>query len=149
MYKDHPRDQHSVVLIHRWSLYPGSITWNVYPWGVVRCGFIGRWSVYTGSFLEQVGLYSQSHVFSLPDVPGLVRGRYSSAGLLLRLPSSQHRQQQPATEGGHTGCHTKRYKLGRSDLRLEIGRLHKMQITSIVASILKPDKYSPPRNKLI
>ena len=28
--KDHPRDQHG-VLIHRWSLYAGSITWKVYP----------------------------------------------------------------------------------------------------------------------
>ena len=25
VYKDHPRDQHNVVLIHRWSLYTGSI----------------------------------------------------------------------------------------------------------------------------
>ncbi len=38
VYKDHPRDQQNVVLIHRWSLYAGSITWEVYPWGPVKCG---------------------------------------------------------------------------------------------------------------
>ena len=56
VYKDHPRDQQSVILIHRWSLYAGYITWKVYPWGLVKCGlykqvvFIYRWS------LEQVQL---------------------------------------------------------------------------------------------
>ncbi len=54
VYKDHPRDQQNVVLIHRWSLYAGSITWKGYTWGPVNCGlykqvvFIYRWS------LEQV-----------------------------------------------------------------------------------------------
>ncbi len=31
VYKDHPRDEENVVVIHRWSLYAGSITWKVYP----------------------------------------------------------------------------------------------------------------------
>ncbi len=54
VYKDHPRDQQNVVLIHRWSLYARSIVWKVYTWGPVKCGlykqvvFIYRWS------LEQV-----------------------------------------------------------------------------------------------
>ncbi len=41
VYKDHTtctRDQQSVILIHRWSLYAGYITWKVYPWGLVKCG---------------------------------------------------------------------------------------------------------------
>ncbi len=43
--KDHHRDQHSMVLIHRWKDY---------PWGRVRCGryqqmvVIYRWCLYTG-----------------------------------------------------------------------------------------------------
>ncbi len=38
-YKDHARDQQNdVVLIHRLSLYVGSITWKVYPWGPVIYG---------------------------------------------------------------------------------------------------------------
>ncbi len=46
VHKDHP-----AILIHRWSLYAGSITWKVYPWGPVKCGlykqvvFIYRWSL--------------------------------------------------------------------------------------------------------
>ncbi len=58
VYKDHPRDQRNVVLIHRWSLYEGLIAWKVYTMGPVKCGlykqvvFIYRWS------LEQVLLYS-------------------------------------------------------------------------------------------
>ena len=54
VYKDHPRDQQSVVLIHMWSLYAGSTVQKVYTWGPVKCGlykqvvFIYRWS------LEQV-----------------------------------------------------------------------------------------------
>ena len=57
VYKDQPGDQQNVVLIHRWSLYAGSITRKVYPWGPVKCGLykqvvlIYRWS------LEQVRLY--------------------------------------------------------------------------------------------
>ncbi len=57
VYKDHPRVQQNEVLIHRWSLYAGSITQKVYPWGPVKCGLykqvvlIYRWS------LEQVWLY--------------------------------------------------------------------------------------------
>ncbi len=56
VYEDHPRDQ-KMVLMHRWSLYTGSITLKVYPCGLVKCGlykhvvFIYRWS------LEQVSLY--------------------------------------------------------------------------------------------
>ncbi len=38
VYKDRLRDQQNVVLIHRWSLYVGSITWKIYPWGPVQCG---------------------------------------------------------------------------------------------------------------
>ena len=38
VYKDHPRDQQNIVLIHRWSLYTGSITWTVYTWGLLTCG---------------------------------------------------------------------------------------------------------------
>ncbi len=30
VYKDHPRDQQNIVLIHRWSLYAGLITWKVH-----------------------------------------------------------------------------------------------------------------------
>ncbi len=54
VYKDHPGGQQNVVLIHRWSLYTGSITWKVHHWGPVKSGlckqvvFIYRWS------LEQV-----------------------------------------------------------------------------------------------
>ncbi len=57
LYKDHPRDQQSMVLIHRWSLYAGLITWKVYLWGLVKCGlykqvvFIYTWS------LEEVWLH--------------------------------------------------------------------------------------------
>ncbi len=57
VYKDHPRDQQNMVLIHRWSLYTGSISWTVYTSGLLKCGlykqvvFICRWS------LEQVSLY--------------------------------------------------------------------------------------------
>ncbi len=29
VYKDHPREKPNVVLRHRWSLYAGSVTWNV------------------------------------------------------------------------------------------------------------------------
>ena len=39
VYKDLPRYQHNVVLIHiRWSLYVGSITCTVYHWGHAKCG---------------------------------------------------------------------------------------------------------------
>ena len=38
VYKDHPRDQQSMVLIHRWSCYASAITWKVYPWGPGKCG---------------------------------------------------------------------------------------------------------------
>ncbi len=38
VYKDHPGAQHSVVLIHRWSLYAGSVTWKIYPWEPLKCG---------------------------------------------------------------------------------------------------------------
>ncbi len=32
VYKHHPREQQNVVLIHRWSLYAGSIAWKIYTW---------------------------------------------------------------------------------------------------------------------
>ena len=38
VYKDHPRDQQYMVLIYRWPLYAGSITWKGYPWGPVQWG---------------------------------------------------------------------------------------------------------------
>ncbi len=38
MYKDYPKDQQNVALIHRWSLYTGAIPWTVYPWVLVKCG---------------------------------------------------------------------------------------------------------------
>ncbi len=38
LYKDHLREEQNVVLIHRWSLYAGSIIWKVYLWGPVKCG---------------------------------------------------------------------------------------------------------------
>ena len=40
-----------MVLIHRWSLYAGSIAWDVYNWGPVKCGLykqvvlIYRWAL--------------------------------------------------------------------------------------------------------
>ena len=43
-----------MVLIHMWFLYTDSIAWEVYTWGLIKCGlykrvvFIYRWS------LEQV-----------------------------------------------------------------------------------------------
>ncbi len=37
VYKDYLGDHHNVVLIHRWSLYTGTITWKVYPWGPIKC----------------------------------------------------------------------------------------------------------------
>ncbi len=57
-YKDHSGGQQNVVLMHRWSLYAGLITWIVYTWEPVTHGpykqvvFIYRWS------LEQVRLYA-------------------------------------------------------------------------------------------
>ncbi len=48
MYKDHPRDQLNVDLIH--MVVIGSITGKVYPWDPIKCGlykqvvFIYRWS---------------------------------------------------------------------------------------------------------
>ncbi len=56
-HKDHPREQHNVVLIHRWSLYADLTTWKVYHYGLIKyvlykqVVFIYRWS------LEQVSLY--------------------------------------------------------------------------------------------
>ncbi len=45
-----------MVLIHRWSLYAGSITYGEYTpaWGPVKCGLRNRWSFYTGGL--QAGL---------------------------------------------------------------------------------------------
>ncbi len=73
--KTNPRDQQKVVLIHRWSLYAGSIAWKVYAGGHINCGlykqmiFIYRWS------LEQVRLYMISqpclhiwfHIINITD----------------------------------------------------------------------------------
>ena len=55
-YKDHTKEQQSVIIIHRRSLYAASITWKVYTFWSVNCSlykqvvFIYRWS------LEQVSL---------------------------------------------------------------------------------------------
>ncbi len=38
VYKDHSMDQLNVVLMHRSSLYAGSIVWKIYTWGPVKCG---------------------------------------------------------------------------------------------------------------
>ncbi len=48
VYKDHPKDQQNMVLIHGWSLYAGSIAWKVYPWGPVKCGLYKQVVLYTG-----------------------------------------------------------------------------------------------------
>ncbi len=37
VYKDHHRHQHNAILIHKWSLKAGLITWKVYPRGCVQC----------------------------------------------------------------------------------------------------------------
>ncbi len=58
-YTDHPRDPLNVVLMHIWSIYPGSITRKVYPWEPVKCVFISRWTLYTG------GLYSRFHCIDI------------------------------------------------------------------------------------
>ncbi len=38
VYKDHPRDQQNVVLINRWSLHAGLITWMCILLGLVKGG---------------------------------------------------------------------------------------------------------------
>ncbi len=48
VYKDHPRNQQNVVLIHRWSLYAGLIAWKVHIWKPVNVVLISRWYLYTG-----------------------------------------------------------------------------------------------------
>ena len=52
VYKDHPRDQQTMVLLHRcFFLYISSTTWKLYSWRPVKCGlygqvvFIYRWSL--------------------------------------------------------------------------------------------------------
>ncbi len=49
-------DQQNVVLIHRWSLYTGSIRWKAYLWGPVKCGLY-RQVVLIYRSLEEVSLY--------------------------------------------------------------------------------------------
>ncbi len=63
VYKDHHRDPQNMVVIHRWSLYAGTVTWEVYPPGLaVKCGLykqvvvIYRWS------LQRVRLHSRQDV---------------------------------------------------------------------------------------
>ncbi len=46
VYKDHPGDLHNVLIIDRWSLYAGSITWKVYPGDLYNVVFRVRWSLY-------------------------------------------------------------------------------------------------------
>ncbi len=53
VYKDHHTDEENVVLIHRWSLYAGSIAWKIYMEDIYTRGpanvvFISRWSLYAG-----------------------------------------------------------------------------------------------------
>ncbi len=44
VYKDYSRDLHSVVLIHRWSLYTGSQNRKYTPGDLYHVVFISRWS---------------------------------------------------------------------------------------------------------
>ncbi len=60
VYKDHGRDQQNVVLIHRWSLCTGSVTWKAYPEGPVKMQ-----SLWTGGLYTQVVLRAGSSVFEL------------------------------------------------------------------------------------
>ncbi len=39
-YSETSIDQQKVVLIHKWSLYAGSMAWSVYPWGLYNVIFI-------------------------------------------------------------------------------------------------------------
>ncbi len=48
VYKDQHTDEENVVLIHRWSLYAGSIAWKIYTQGPANVVFISRWSLYAG-----------------------------------------------------------------------------------------------------
>ncbi len=56
--KDYLRDQHYVVLIHRWSLYAGLVTRKIYTWEPLKFGPYNRQVVfiYKCSF-EQVSMY--------------------------------------------------------------------------------------------
>ncbi len=51
VYKDHPRDQQNMFIIHRWSLYAGSTAWKVYTRVPVKCG------LYKQVVFKQVRLY--------------------------------------------------------------------------------------------
>ncbi len=53
VYKDHPRDQQNVVLIHRWSLYAGSIAWKVYTLISVECDLYKQVSLCTSSLYSR------------------------------------------------------------------------------------------------
>ncbi len=45
VYKDHPRDQENVVVIHRWSLGKFNSIGSIHMW---TCELISRCSLYTG-----------------------------------------------------------------------------------------------------
>ncbi len=57
VYKDHSRDQQNVVLIHRCSLYAGSIAWQIYTCVPVKCGLYKQVVFIYRCFLEQGWLY--------------------------------------------------------------------------------------------
>ncbi len=57
VYKDHNRDQQIVVLIHRCSLYAGSITWKVDPWGPGEAGGLYKQVVYRACLTVQWSLH--------------------------------------------------------------------------------------------
>ncbi len=68
--KDHPRDQQNVVLIHRWSIYAGSVTFKLYPWGPVKCGLYKQVIFIYRLSLEQVWLCT--YMYSIVWVAGRV-----------------------------------------------------------------------------
>ncbi len=51
-----------MVLIHRWSLYVGSITWKVYPLGPVKCGLY-KHVVFMYRFRSGLTVYRFMNIF--------------------------------------------------------------------------------------
>ncbi len=47
-----------------WSLYTGSIAWNVYLWGPVKCGVYKQGVLYTGGFRAGLTAYERIVFFS-------------------------------------------------------------------------------------
>ncbi len=54
MYIDYPRDQQNVVLIHRWFLHAGSITWKIYRCGQRKVAVIGMCYFNTGLYIQVI-----------------------------------------------------------------------------------------------